>query len=69
MESKLYFKSMFEKLHCPHLECIMLPSVELQWYLKVPLLFILKILDVFDNARPMKKDLISAAATKKTTTV
>lgn len=42
VESKLYFKSMFEELHWPHLECIMFPSVELQWYLKVPLLLYLK---------------------------
>lgn len=39
---KLYFKSVFEELYWPHLECIMFLSVELLWYLKGPLLFILE---------------------------
>ncbi len=38
VELKLYFKSVFEELHWPHLECIMFLSVELRWYLKGPLL-------------------------------
>ena len=35
---RLYKGSMSEELPWPHLECIMFPSVDLQWYLKGPLL-------------------------------
>lgn len=71
VELKLYFESMLEGLHWPHMECITFPSDQLQCCWKGPLLFFfifffLPEYWMFDNEKPVNKDQISS---NKTTSV
>lgn len=42
VELKLYFESMLEELHWPHMECITFPSDQSQWLLEgaAPIFFL-----------------------------